>query len=830
MWLFNSTILLSLKYGYNTIILDKIINKMAFTNLQKKQLALMTDKPKEFLEMCKNGEVNLSSYRQEFFKDGSGIFHVLADCLMNKANTNKDFSDHLELFSYILEQDTPLTIFQDVGRRMSAFKFLADFAKTSSKLNNAITTLLLKQKPENKINDYLIREFICTLASQGFFKEVDEIINTFPKVLDTDLINDLLNIAIDIPTPVLLDYLLTDSKITPRLEEDISKCYFTLTKPFEQKECGNIYKKCITVENYSALFKIMEKYGDFIIASGKISDDLKRYQYTNWFRKEVHTLDMLLEKGNQDNFQNFYNLMHVTDRAEWVSTEKGKPSNLVKPGFEDIVLNDLNNLFSEEVPTVYKMGVYNNLLSFSRELMESTKYQTIEKLLEPLWDKIPQIDKATSYRGIKPLFDHFYANGEMSDEEIQSFANIFKKIKDRGEFQYTNKLFSRSFFNEPKLVKKLLEAGLGIDVLPTDRFLDSDVKQMKINIFEAYLPAHDEYVRNIYPKANPLRPEKARETLAILYEHNPKLIFNETTKKESLLKLAIKENCGAIFEILTVEDFQKFYQMDGTSLLDSIKSSAKEIEGNNSLNALVDKALKAGMFEPYKNVSDTDKTPAFFYYFLSRQVDTELLDEVYKTVGIDLNHEIQKTSFWKIATSKYARDYLKERVTEKIHPENLDAIVSFVTSPNEHHEHLLAILEVIPDFYKSKMNGDNLLHITAKNDAYMKSTKLAILYPELAKEPNNKNRLPVSYMIDSMNEHLHGRNRNIHMNLKEAFTTTIEHSVTQDEKINRIFEEHLNSYPTLKESIKDILIPYEYAKLKGALSVNNAPSGKKLKI
>lgn len=805
---------------------------MAFSNLQKKQLALMTDKPKEFLVMCKNGEVNLPSFKQEFFKNGSGIFHVLADCLMNKANTNKDFSDHLEVFSYILEQDTRLTMFQDVGRKVSAFKELAAFATDSSKLNTAITCLLLKQKYVDSLNYYPISNFVCTLASQGFFKEVDDIIATFPKVLDTDLINNLLNIAIDIQTPILLDYLLEDPKIAPRLNEEIGKCYFTLSKPFEQKECGNIYKKCIKAENYLALFKIMENYGDSIIASGKVVNDEKRYQNTNWFRKEVHTLDLLLEAGNKDNFKIFYNLMHITDRAEWVSTEKGKPSNLVKAGFEDIVLNDLKNLFTEEVPKVYQLGLYNNILCFSRELMEPTKYQTIEKVLAPLWDKIPQVNEATSFRGVKPLFDHFYANGEMSDQEIQSFTNIFKKIKERGEFQFTNKLFSRSFFNEPKLVKKLLEVGLEIDILPTDRFLDSDVKEMQINIFEAYLLAHNEHVRNLYSTANPLIPKKAVETLSILYEHNPKLIFNETTKKESLLKLAIKENCGPIFQILTVDDFKKFYEVDGSSLLESIDNNkSKNDENKSCLNVLVEKALKADMFQTYKNLSNKTKPPPlFFYYLLGRELDTDLLDKVYSIVGIDLNKEIQKTSFWKFATSKYIRDYLKERVTEKIHPENLDSIISFVTSPNEHHNHLLTILEVIPDFYKTQMNGNNLLHITAKNDAYMKSTKLVTLYPELAKETNNQNRLPVSYMIDSMNEQLQGRNRNIAINLKEAFTTTIEHSVTQDEKTNRILEKHLNSYPTVKESIKDILIAYEYAKLKGALPVNNAPLGKKLKL
>lgn len=807
---------------------------MAFSNLQKKQLTLMIDSPKEFKQQCENGKINLKDFREQFFKDGTGIFHLLANHLMIQRDIEA-YPNHFDLFKYILEQDTRLSMFQETGRTNSAFKELADFAKTSSKLNTVITSLLLKQKYINPLNYYPIRDFVCSLAEQGFYKEVDDIIK-LPKVLDSELVNNLLNIAIETNSSNFLDYLLIDEKLKPILKDEIGSYFFPLSKKFEEKEFGNIYLKCIKNQNYNALFKIMESYSKYLSSSGVINSDTKRYSNPNWFRKDVHPLDLILEKGNKEHFDKFYSFMTSIEKAVWFSSQKGQPPKLYKLGFEDIVLQDLNNLFSEEVPSTYQLGTYNNLLSFAKELMESNKYQKIDKILEPLWNKIPNVNKATIFRGVKPLFDNFYSNGNMSDKEIKAFTNIFKKIVERGEFQYTNKLFSTSFFNEPKLVENLLDAGLKIDILPTDRFIDSDIQEMKINIFEHYLHTYDEYVRNVLPKANPLKLENAKQTLSIIYKHSPELIFNETTKKESLLKLAIKGNCGQIFEMLNIEDFNKFVKIDGISLLESINNKdSMNDENKNYINILVEKLLKTSIFDDYKSLNNTKKlTPLCFYHLLGKELDTNLLDKVYNIAGIDLNKEIQKTAFWQIANNKYAREFLKERVSKNIDHQNLDSLVTFATSPNEHHKYLLAILDVIPDFYKIKMNGNNLLHITAKNDAYLKNIKLVTLYPELAKEVNNQNNLPIVYMLDTIEKQLNKKYGygpgDVHMNAKEAFTTLLPHSISLDKKANKIFEQQLQKHPSIKEMFKDIIVVYEYEKLKEELPLNNSSQSKKLKI
>jgi hypothetical protein len=808
---------------------------MAFSNLQKKQLNLMIENPKEFLEQCKNGKVDLKSFHNQFFKNGSGIFHLLADRLI--IDSNRDISEYMDIFSYVLEQDTRLSIFQDVGRTTSAFKELMDFAKTSSKLNTAITEILLKQ---NKIyidstKNYQIADFVCILAEQGFYKEVDQIITSLPKILDSELMNNLLNIAIEINSKDFLNYVLKDSKFTDKLNNEIGSYFFPMSKPYEQKECGNVYIKCIKQKNYNALFQVTENYAPSILSSGKVIRNEKRYSNANWFRQDLHPLDLLLEEGNKNNFEKFYNLISDADKAEWVASKKGIPNEICKTGFQDIILKNINNLFSENVPNISKLGVYNNLLSFGETLMEPNKYQNIEKILEPLWDKIPMVDKATSFRGVKPLFEHFYSAGNMSDEEIQAFTNIFKKIVERGEFQYTNNLFSKSFFNEPKLVKKLLENGLKIDVLPTDRFLDSDVKEMQINIFEIYLHVYGEDKRKNYQTINPLNIEKSKETLSILYDYNPTLVFNETTKKESILKLAVTLNCGEIFEILSVSDFEKFIKNEEKSLLESISNSNSTNDSSNALNIFISKALQTNMFNDYKNLSNKHKAiPLFFYYFLNAEVEPNLLDKLYEKVGFDINKEINKTTFWHIATTKHAREYTKEKVTEKIHPGALGAIMEFITAENQHHKHLLAVLDVFPDFYKNKLDGENLLHMAARKNAYINTTKLVTLYPELATEANEYSKLPVSYLIDAINKQLKknhfGYNGTVHSNAKEAFINLLPHSISMNENVNKTLEEQLEKYPDIKENFKDVIVIYEYEKLKGTMLLNNAPSTKKLKL
>ena len=52
---------------------------MAFSNEDKKKLNLMIEEPAEFLKFYQSHPNLLNNLKNEFFKDGTGIFHLLIE-------------------------------------------------------------------------------------------------------------------------------------------------------------------------------------------------------------------------------------------------------------------------------------------------------------------------------------------------------------------------------------------------------------------------------------------------------------------------------------------------------------------------------------------------------------------------------------------------------------------------------------------------------------------------------------------------------------------------------------------------------------------------------
>ena len=811
---------------------------MAFSNLQKKHLSLMTDNPKEFMQKCQEGKINLKDFRNEFFKDGTGIFHLLGESLANYRDMAQ-YSDHFKLFNYILEQNNQLSMFQHSRRMESAFDNFLSFVKTSSKLNKVITSLLLKQKYVTEKEHNAIQQFTFLLAEQGFNEEIEKIYNVFPEALTFNSVRNLFDRAIETKNNNLLDYLLSNEAVLAVVKNEIGQYSFKTSKPNHEAEYGNIVIKCMKSNNYEAMFKIIQKFPNDILFNGNlVKVNEPRHKDASWFRNGPHPLNIFLDEKNKEVFQKYYSLMPLKERAEWLGTHQENIRKAHVSSYDDVILNDLDTIFSSTEKDKSKLSIYNHLLSLSLFPLDENKYQNMERILEPLWDKIPKVGSASIYRGVNPLFSNFFSAGKMPDAEIESFTNIFTRIVERGEFQYTNNLFNAGFFNEPKLVKKLLDAGLKVDTLPTDRFLMSDIKHIDINIYEFYIHAYNEKRKGLSTLNSGLVLENAHDTLNILYQYNPNLVFQETTKKRSLLALAIEDNNVGIFELLTVDDIKKFVEIDGDNLLHSMKYTHHlDDEQKNSYNVLIDKLLQTEIFDKFK-LEENQETPKYFHYLLDRGINFDLLDKVYKAANVDLNKEIQNSHFWQLINTQHAVEYLRTRLTDKIHPENLNAIISYTTGPNTHGNYLENLLNIFPDFYQYKKDGDNLLHITVKYNAYKKAIHLVEHYPELATEINNQGNLPIFYALSHIAKELenHTKNnlgynpRNLHMNFREMFSKIMPHSISNNEKENRKIEEQLEKYPIIKESFLDVLTEYEYNKMKKTLSENNVSSSKKLKL
>lgn len=818
---------------------------MAFSKDQKNQLSLMLENPKDFLKKCKEETIYLPGFNGEYFKDGTGIFNLLAEGVIQ----NKDNGDYLELFDYILEQDNGLSIFAFSGRKDSAFSLLRIAAKDNLELYPIMTKLLLKQK-KLKNNDYfIIRSFVSLLGEKGFVKEIEDVLSKFEQIQSDKVIHQaLLKSSIGFKQDNVLDYVLSNNALSSVLDEEIGTYQFNTSKPYNEARYGNIYTYCVSCENYNALFKLIDKFGNKINFDGtfkQVSDRdinpntlLKEVHPldTITLLKEIHPLDTILKSSNKEIFEKYYSYMDIAKRTEWLCTDHNRRINSIyRKSYHEVVLKDLSDIFtSKEVSVRDKLGVYNQLLYFSKDTIDPEKYQTIEKIINPLWDKIPTVNKATFFIGSKHLFDNFYSKGEMSEKEINAFVNIFKKIKDRGEFLYSGRLYSNSFFNEPQLAKKLLDEGLSIDVVPTDRYIAEGIKNDEVNVYEHYLHAYEQQKKNLsIQKADALNFDRVKETLRVLYENNPELVFRKTTKEKYILQIAIEQNCREIFQVLTVKDFEKFKELDGRNILNAIRQSySPNQDYKDSFTICLDKLFKSG----FLNRQEDCEVPQMFYYFLDKTDDFFLLDKIYKGANIDLNEEIQKESFWLCLNTENPAIYLNSRLTNDIRAENAPKILRTLTYANHQQAHLENLLNIFPNIHKIKVSdGDNILHSAIKNGAYKLAEMIVGKFPDLAIEANQKNKMPISYMISSFAKDIEKNKGRFSFDNKKKHEQLFDSLIncgleSPNKKANKILDGQLEKYSVIKENFPQAITTYEYQKLNRALHKNNAPSGKRLKI
>lgn len=805
---------------------------MAFSKDQKNQLSLMVDRPEEFLQKCKEGKIYIAGFNGEYFKDGTGILHLLADGVIHK----KEKKSYLELFNYLLEQENGLSLFAYTGRKESAFGLLKNAAKDNSEICPIITNLLLKQKSIKNDDSYMLSSFVTLLAEKGFVKEINDVLEKFPQIAkDKSLHQSLLKSAIEFNKLNVLDYVLSNQSMSKIMNDEIGTYKFSTSKPYNNPKYGNIYTYCLSCENEDALFKIIDKLGDKVNFDGTFKEIKEQYYNYSNLVKDTHPLEIILRDGSKESFEKYYTSMDIGSRTAWLCTDHNRRINsLYRKSYHNVVLNDLENIFtSEKVKDTDKLSVYNQLLYFSKDTIDIEKYQNIEKIIEPLWDKIISVNKATSFNGNKSLFDSFYSKGDMSEGEINSFINIFKKIKDRGELLYSNRLYSSSFFNEPKLVKGLLNAGLGIDIIPTDIYIGEGIKDMSVNVYDHFLHAYEYQNKNSnMKKIDDFNFDRVKETLEIIYNHNPELVFKKTKKDKTVLQLAIEQNCREIFELFTLEDFKKFKEIDGQSILEAIKpaySPSKEHKEN--FDVCLNKLLLAGFFDRKEN----SEIPKMFYYFLDKSNNFDLLDKVFENAKIDLNEEIQKDSFWTCLNTESPALYLKSRITQDIKKENAAKILRTLTFANHQQAHLENLLDVFPDIHKVKLtDGENILHSAIKNDAYDSAKMIVNKFPELAIDANKQNKMPISYMIASFAKNIEkNKDRFSYTEKKheELFDKLINCGLeSPNKKANKILEEQLEKYSVIEKTFPDAITTYKYQKLNRALHKNNAPSTKKMKI
>ena len=792
----------------------------------------MVDSPKEFLKKCEEGKIYLPSYANEFFKDGSGIFHVLSECIINNIS-----EDYIKIMNMLLLKEHKLNLFQQIGRKQSAFFLLKEAANKDGSLIEVLNGFLLNLDNLNKTDSYLISSFITDLGKKGKTLEIEKIFNKFPEAkTNGSIVYSLFKTSLERNDEKLLDLLLSNKEIELELSKKVASLKFNYEKQYNATKNINAYGYAIYYGSEKVLNKLISHFGKKIKFNGKMeSNEIS----TNTLEYIPHPLTIALENKNIPLFENYYSKMDYADKAEWIA----KVSNINIVNYEKInkkIIDELPTIFgSKEVLDTNKLSIFISILRMKSAGLEKEKFQIIEKIAEPLWELLPPVGKASVFMGSNSFFNNFYSKGDMSNEEINSFVNIFKKIVEYGHFEIADRTFSNSFFNEPNLAKKLIEAGMNLRTQPTTRYIMEGTKAYEFNIYEIFINHYKTLKQesSTNKKVDSLDLEKAKETLQVIYNHNKELLFNPISKGYSVLQFAMENNCREIFEIISVEDFKEFKTRYGESMLQVLsKIYSHSEEGRKSFDVCLNKLMEAD-FDMSARVVTTYSNFPLYYTFFDRVNDFSLLDKLMNKIGANIDSDIQSNDFWSNFKTNHAAQYVKDRITIGVEDRNAKKIMLGICSSNYNEDRFQTITDIFPDIYKTKfLANENILHTAIKEQIYGLAQLIVKKYPNLAIEANKQNKMPVSYMMVNFSKTIEKasgyntayyemqKHRELFQNLMEVGLNSI------NKKANDFLESQLEKYKSIEKAFPEIIKEYYFHKMNKSLNKNEIVKEKKMKI
>ena len=173
---------------------------MAFSNEDKKKLNLMIEEPAEFLKFYQSHPNLLNNLKNEFFKDGTGIFHLLIENIFMNNQDPIKVNEYKNITTYLL--NNKFNLFQKSGRKETAFDIL-----NSNNINNSsysaqdisfiFDAISLNAQTNIDFNSYSIFTFFkkINFANLENIKNTSLFLNKNPSFFDHHFI-DSISIAI----------------------------------------------------------------------------------------------------------------------------------------------------------------------------------------------------------------------------------------------------------------------------------------------------------------------------------------------------------------------------------------------------------------------------------------------------------------------------------------------------------------------------------------------------------------------------------------------------------------------------------------------------------
>lgn len=747
---------------------------MAFSQAQKVFLNLLTSQPYDVFKKIMSGEVKLETYQNEFFKDGSGLLHILSEAFL------KSPKEYYPILKFILD-DKHLTLSDHAKGKSGANLILIDHY-------NDLFLKGLKQEVQS----------IDSVSKEGeqflyyYYQIIKDNTSSFSPSHCVDVLATLKILKKDNLYEELLPYV------------DINKnTYQSLMKSIIKLDDIKDFKRLVTIHSdipynfefysfftnertyneYSNILTYALYYGAKHIASHIIEHNMAKlngkcgssYSFGSTNTKPI-TVDCLTQALISNDLENYKSIFLKIDKKDYISiltnsisitqNQKailGTDDNNLKhwdllldkistnSEFYDFVIENKDLIIdnSSSIDAKSLLELILTTVSYEKDL-EKVKF-TLEKLLKnshigsEIFNPPPIMNRLIS------VFQSSLRYNIVEDKEYNTLKDCIEILDNYGLLYFENSMmYNKDYFTNEKLFLTLIEAG--IDYNCNYHLGKNGVPH---NILEIYLLNKEV---NNYSTFNLLNSNEKDAFDVELSNHNRILkhiidnignhIYIRDFNHIDMIGNALQNQNYSYLNLLNPEHikaFSKSYASFANKII-SPQNENNKIQLEKFLTTCIDCNIS------FFSQDNIDIHP--FYQLLNKNINLTILDIILEKENKTIFNLSNSPKFWENVSNPYISRYVLEKGANY----NNKEITLHLAMKDLFNSLELYISHGGNIYYQDEKNR-NLLHILLKEKRLFSANIIFEFEPLLAQQTDKNNKFPLSYILQDYDKMCENSNK-----------------------------------------------------------------------
>lgn len=727
---------------------------MALSQAQKNFVTLLAQNPQAAFKKIQDQEIDLNSYKNCFYKDGTSLLHILINGVITTSHV------HLPIITYVLENSN-LSLEDKATSKVSAIEFYQDYYKDylyndymaqGLPFVKNFYNLIKASGNKNAVSSiYLcacnLKKYSLDIEYEDLLPQLKDKYNSAGNIIRQIILRDDIKALEEwfILNPKSKDYFLEqnfflgDGKINTHNQEIVSGL-----RDKDEKSNALIF----------AIYKNAHKISPYIIDNNllPLTGIIEKYEfYENVKSKSISVcaLSQCVSSNNYELYEKIFYQLSKESLSEIFTTVEKILSKHPSTDLLDIVLNHSDIKFKNLIIQNAK-----DIMQFAKQpihvlysiISSSSSIENISNMLDnflPYFDisKFPTKPPYTSFAN--RFFSNVTNRVNISDKQYALISQSVYNLKNAGLLLYeTHMVFRPTFFSDEKLFDCLVNGGL--DLKNTSVLLNNNSEQQKpINLLQI---------------AVKLRTGVGSYNATEITNHNPKvlkkiknmigenaLITNGPTK-DLIISHSIIVNKYDILDLYSNEEIKQLIKIDKQFI-----KSWYNVTETKKFESFIHRCIDSDIIFCDNITVETPqgilKYDPLFYALLAYDTDINILDKILNKENKTINEFSKDPNFWNHITSKEIAQYVKNNGADY---NNSEIILSLCQNLNLNTIDLY--LKYGGNINYKDNNQDPLLHILVKGGYYKPANLLLEYYPELNSVVNRQNKFAVSYILEDLNK------------------------------------------------------------------------------